>query len=200
MATHVLESFITVRQAGHYAGFRQHWKIVDPVVVTPYALAKILVDGFVAPSAGTANISFLKELLSEDSFIKIIRARVVSPPNANNAVRFFQDSAQQGAFPGEVDALNVSGCIIWMTAGEAGLTGRNFMPGVSEDAYESGRATTEYQEAIDAYCDNCLDGITTTTGVFNLCIAHGVVPTYTNVSRGRLSASPGTQRRRRVPW
>jgi len=200
MATHRLTSFITIRQAGNFCGVSMHWEIVDPTIVDAYPLAMNLVEALDTPVAGDSYWGKFIFLLASDSFVKTVRIRQVSPPNANNAVRFFQDDDFPGSFAGDTDALNVAGCIIFLTAGDAGLTGRQFIPAVSEEAYENGRATATYINVINDYIDLLLAGVQGTAGTFFPVVKHGTPAVYTRITNGYLSATPGTQKRRRVPW
>lgn len=200
MALFFVRSFISIRQANNYAGITQHWGIDTPAFTDPYDLAKDVNEAYHSPLGGSSVFSWLEACMSEDTFISAIRSQVVSPPNSNNAVEFFQDADHPGTYSGDVDTLNVAGCIIFLSDGDAGLTGRQFLPGVSENAYDQGRPDSAYTTAINDYVAGLLTGLDGSAGTWLPFIKHGPTPSFAAITAGYLSPSPGTQRRRRVPW
>jgi len=200
MATHVMDCFTAINCAGNYTGIRHRWRIVDPTDTNPFRLAKELRDGFTTVGAGTPLYDELVNVLAIDCFIQSTRCRQLLPTAGSTAAEIFTATEYPGTLGTDTDAGQVAGCLVWITSGQDGLTGRNFIPGVAEDSIVDGRFDTSYVDNMVIVRDTFVAGFDTASGTWEFVIGHGTPATYTPVVGGYLSPTPGTQRRRLTPW
>lgn len=202
MADQIYRSTISFLCGGNFCQVVHHWKTTgDPP--NPFLAAKDLVDGFVVPSAGVSLASLISGILPEDdSFISSIRALKVSPGGGAQAVRIFTPTDIPGAFGGHVEAAQVAGVSVWVPLALNGKSGRTFWPGVPELGLDNNRFTSDYKSAMSTLLTGMIaDGIKGDNWNFVLCLKLGPSPfTYPNVANGYLAPSPGTMRKRLVPF
>lgn len=199
MAFSYFQSSIGFSCAGNFAAIVQNWGIDTPGGTGPFNRAKSFVAAFQTPTFGAALADLICGVLSVDSFISSVRCHQVSPSTGNQYAKVFTATDLPGTFSGEVDAAQVAACIIWLTAAEAGLNGRTFLPGVSEDAMENGRFTSAYRSALDDLIDGYGVGVAATVGSFTLYLKNGDPAAFTKIAHASLSLTAGTQRRRLKP-
>jgi len=199
MATHNLRSVIGFNCGGQYAAIVQYFQIVDPIETNGFLLAKILRNSIESPSAGNSYLELLQDILSQDSFISSVRCQQLTPTTRNSAAKVYTPGDFAGNLGSDVESQQVAGCVIWLTGGDAGLTGRTFYPGVAEESLESGRFVTAYKTALGDIVDELVLGVQSATGDFHLVVKHESVAVYTLVTNAYLSLTPGTIRRRLSP-
>lgn len=200
MAIKNFQSVISMICAGNFAQIVHHWQTDDTGSHSPYALAKDLRDALISPAAGTSVLDDLCGVLSEDSYVSSVRALQIGVSGAPTAIKLLGVGAYAGIFDGNLDAAQVAGCIIWLTAGNAGLNGRTFVPGVSEEAYENGRPTADYKTAMGAFATTMLATVEGAIQDWELVLRHKPDPTFTAIVHAYLSPDAATQRRRLVPF
>lgn len=199
MAFEYYRSVIGFSCAGNFAAVVQHWGVDSPTGGGPYARAKAFVTAFETPVAGTAYANALVSILSDDSFISSIRCAKVSAGGGNQSAKVFPGSQWPGAFGSDLDAAQVSGCVIWLSAANAGLNGRSFYPGVAETGLDLGRFAAGYKSAMDDVVDVVIAGLQATVGTFLPMIRHTNGTLFAQIVHGRLSLTPGTIRKRLKP-
>jgi hypothetical protein len=200
MAIKHLRSTTSMICAGNFCQVVWHWEVDDTATTSPYNLAKDLRNGLTSPTAGDSVMVALADCLAEDCYISSIRTQQLESPSAPAAVILFPTDEFPGTFGGNVDAGQVAGCVIWLTAADAGLNGRTFVPGVSEEAYGNGRPDVAYVNVIEALRDAIIAGVITDTQEYTFALRHKPIPSYSPIVHGYLSPDAGTQRRRLVPY
>lgn len=199
MAFEYYRSVIGFSCAGNFAAVVQHWGVNDPTGAGPYSRAKAFVAAFQTPVSGTPQADRLVEILSDDSFISSVRCARVSTGGGNQSAKIFTPADYVGIAGSNLDAAQVAGCAVWLTAANDGLTGRNFYPGVGEDSCDNGRFVTAYKTAFDDLLDEIIAGVVSTVGTFLPFVKETSPTTYTRIVHGRLSLTPGTIRKRLKP-
>lgn len=200
MAIKNFRATVSMIAAGNFCQVVWFFQTDDTSSRTPYVLAKDLRDALRVPAAGDSVLEALSDCLAEDAFVSSVRVQQQQSPGAPSAITLFPSDALPGTFSGELDAAQVAGCIIWLTAGDAGLNGRSFIPAVSEEAYQNGRPDGDYTTAIDALATALIATIEGDLQDWQFVLKHGAGPSYTEIVHGYLSPTPGTQRRRLVPY
>jgi len=197
MALKTFQSTISMICGGNFAQIVHHWQTDDTTAQSSFTLAKELRDALVSPAAGTSVIELLAACLAEDCYISSTRVRRIDVAGAPVAIKLYPIADFPGTFSGNMDAAQVAGCVIWLTAGNAGLNGRTFLPGVSEEAYQNGRPDPDYKDAISNLVQQMLDDVEGPVQTYNLVLRHGVgAATFTEIVHAYLSPDAGTQRRR----
>lgn len=200
MAFRNLRSVISMVCAGNYAVIVQHWRINDSIIPGQFGLAKSLRDALIAPVSGDSVCEMLAACMGDDCYLSGIRVKEFSPLVATStAVVLLPTTDFPGDFGGTIDAAQVAGCVIWVPSTATAESGRNFLPGVSEDAIESGLFVDAYRDALGPYVDAMLAGVVGTAGTFEFCLRH-TPNTFTPIAHGYLSPTPGTIKKRLVPW
>lgn len=199
MAFEYYRSVVGFSCAGNFAAIVQHWGVDTPGGGGPYSRAKSFVTAFEAPVAGDSYADGLTFILSDDSFISSVRCAKVSAGGGNQAAKVFAATVHPGAFGSNLDAAQVSGTMIWLSAGNAGLNGRTFYPGVPETGLDAGRFSDDYKTALIFVAELVLSGIQATVGTFLPMIKHGSPATFAQIVHGRISLTPGTIRKRLKP-
>lgn len=199
MAIKNMEAMISWVAGNDYGAIVQHYTVDDTGSHTPFELARILAEGLESPDSGTAIIQLITEIMAEDSFISAIRTRQIAATGTPSFWRAFVPDANVGQRTGNSSPSQVAACMILLTAGDAGLTGRNFYGGVSVEDVAASRFTDDYKDAFIALADALIDGVDKDGLDFNLAIKHGLTPTFTTVVNAYLSTQAGTQRRRLRP-
>lgn len=199
MAFEYYKSAIGFSCAGNFAAIVQHWGVDTPTGAGPFSRAKSLVAAMESPVAGSAYLPAIADCLADDCFISSVRIAKVTAGGGNQYAKVFAPGDHPGDFGGNIDAAQVAGCIIWLSAGDAGLTGRTFLPGVSEDGIDNGRFNGSYFGALDDLVDIVIPGIQATTGTYLPFIKHGSPAAFKQIVHGRLSLTAGTIRKRLKP-
>lgn len=201
MAFVYLQSQIAFNAAGQFCEVVNYWGIDTPTETNSFRLARILVNSMQTPSFGGPYLTKLVGILSEDTFISSIKARVVTPGGGANFINVFAAADFPGVFDGELVAQQIAGYVKWMTAGDDGQHGGNFYPGVSSEALDANRFTDDYKAAMSTFIAGHCDGILATTGLFRPMLARGVSTGggYLRIVCGQISTTAGTQRRRLTP-
>lgn len=199
MAFEYYRSVVGFSTGGQYAAIVQHWGVDSPTGDGPFARAKALVTALKAPVAGDSFLDKLTDCMSDSCFISSLRAAKISPGPGNIYAEVFAPATWPGDVAGDIDAAQVAGCVIWLTAGNAGLNGRTFVPCVSQVSLDNGRFITAYKTALSVWVGVVLPGIQSTVGTFLPMLKHGSPPSFNQIVHGALSLTPGTQRRRLVP-
>lgn len=199
MAFEYYRSIIGFSCAGNFAAIVQHWGIDTPGLAGPFSRAKAFVNACEVPSGGPPYLPALQTILSEDSFVSSVRCAKVSPGAGNGYAKVYADTVYPGTFSGNLDAAQVAGCVIWLSAADAGLNGRTFFPGVSEEALDLGRFTATYKSALSDVVAAILNGIQSSAGTFDPMIAHTNGTLFAEIAHGRLSLTAGTIRKRLKP-
>lgn len=174
------------------------YRIADPSESDEYENAKQLVE---ATDDGAA-LSWLKKLqavMSEDAFISSLRSRRISSGGGNTAGVTFETTDLPGAIVSEIHTQQVAQCCIWIRNDTPGVTGRNFIPAVPENALIGSRWQDAHVTLVQAFITKHLTGLSTATGLFLPCIYDREAETGTIIDEGYLSPWPGTQRRRELP-
>jgi len=199
MANHRLEVATSIQCGYDFAMIVQHFGVNNPTETNAYKLAKEVLTALGNPGVSD-YVGNLAHSIGDDCFIQAMRVRQLAPTSGQTAVQVYGPADLPGDFGTDHEASQVAGCVIWLTAADAGLNGRTFVPGVPEDALVQGRFTAGYKSAIQSWADIILAGITFASGELNLYLKHGVLPAvYTEITNGYISPTPGTQRRRLVP-
>lgn len=200
MATEIYESMVSFQLGRQYAAIVQHWKIVDPTLPNDFLVARDLVNAmFLEGAAPTRYITRLKNLLSEEVYISAIRARRIHPTGGNTFVRWFQSDAQVGARDGQPHTQQVAACIIWLSSADTNLTGRTFIPGISEDDLDGGRFTALYQVETNNFVERVKAGFAPSAGLFTPVIWRRGPKVGVQIDDGYVTPHVGTQRRREKP-
>lgn len=199
MAFEYYRSVVGFSCAGNFAAVVQHWGVDTPGGAGPYARAKAFVAAFEVPTAGTGYAPMLQDILSQDSFISSIRCAKVSAGGGNQSAKIFPADEYPGLVTSDLDAAQVAGCVIWLSAANAGLNGRSFFPGVAEESLDVGRFAAAYKTALSNLADVILTGVQSTVGTFLPMIRHTNGTLYAQIVHGRLSLTPGTIRKRLKP-
>jgi hypothetical protein len=199
MAEEWYKSVVGFSIAGNYAAIVQHWLVVDPGGAGPFSRAKALAEGMDTPSAGGSYFDSLKDLMSADCFISSVRAHRIGPSSGNEWGRVYPADVWVGSFAGDIQGPQVACCLIHLTAAEAGLTGRTFIPGVPSTGLDEGRFNDAFKTELDEFVTIFLDGIQTAIGTFLPGIKNGGPFTVTRIVNCQLSPTPGTMRRRLKP-
>jgi len=200
MANHRFRSFIAINCGGDYCGVVHHWTIENPAITDAWLLAQQIADELEGAGASAGLFSNLSPMLSDDSFIQSIRVKQLLPTSGPTYVKVFPPADYPGTAGSNVEANQVAGCSIWVTAAQLGLSGRTFWPGVSQTSITNGRFTNSYKTDHDNVRDFLTTPIvgTSETIIFTLRSAAG--PTWNYIVDGYLSPTPGTQRRRLTPY
>lgn len=192
-------SLVGFNVGGNYAAVVQHWGIDTPSGTGPFSRAKAFVAAFTDEAPGPSYATLLANILSQDSYLSSVRCSKVAPGDGNTFGKVFAPTEWEGNILEDSDAAQVAACVIWLTSANAGLTGRTFYPGVGELQLEDGRFISTYVTALSELVNGLLNGIVSSVGTFFPHIKHGLVSVYTPIAHGRLSTTPGTQRKRLRP-
>lgn len=202
MPVESFQSRISIIAGGNFCQIVQHWNIEDPSPGTAWETAKAFVDACSAPIAGDAYLDVLAAMMSVDCFISSVQCRREWPTPGATAVEVYAPSTHPGAFGTHTESASVAAVGVWITDDPENVTGRTFFPGIPQEAIDRGY----WQGTWLAAWDNMLavlvgTGVDSSVGDFRLAVKYaGVPPTWRSVVRGALSESPGTQRRRLMPY
>jgi hypothetical protein len=89
--------------------------------------------------------------------------------------------------------------MIWTNAEEPDVTGRSFIPGVSQSDIAGGRFSTDFYTRANDFIARHQVGLNISAGIAYFGIYQRVPQTILNITGGYLSPKVGTQRRREVP-
>lgn len=184
--------------AGQFAMCVFHYRIADPTEPDEYVVAEQLIDAL-DDGGATAWILRLMQMISQDAFFSSARARRVFPAGGNMAGQAFGPMEFPGAVPVEIHTQQVAACLIWVSDGTPGKTGRNFIPGVPESALVSSRWQAAFQALADTFIAKHLTGFSVAAGIFLPVIYDRVAHTGIVPDNGYLTPLVGTQRRRELP-
>lgn len=198
MAIKNFEAVISWIAAADYGAIVQHFQFDDSGSVSSFDAAKSLADGIVTPASGDSYLEALLGIMAENAWVSSIRTRRVGVA-APSFWRGFIPGAQPGVRSGNASPSQVAACGIVLTAGEAGLTGRNFYGAVSVEDVAGSRFTMDYKEAFSDVVTILQNPIDCSVGNFRFALKHGGTPTYTLAAHMYLSPQAGTQRRRLRP-
>lgn len=198
MATEYFQVEVGVVAAGQFALNVFHYKVVDPTEPDEFVVATQLLAAF---EAGGANAWLLKyaQVMSDQAFVSSLRARRVAPSGGNTAGTLFASTDWVGDFSSEINTQQIAACVIWVDDTTPGITGRNFIPGIPEDALLGSRWDATYQTVVDAFIAKHLAGHTITAGTALPSIYDRVAKSGKTPDNGYLSPLVGTQRRRELP-
>lgn len=199
MAQRNFESVISMICGGNYTAIVQHWKTEDATAANSFTLSKKLRDGLETPDAGNSIIEALAACLADDCYVSSVRVTEMAP-GSSTAVKLFPIADWPGSFGSDMDAAQVAGVLVWVTGSSDVENGRNFIPGVAEEAYEYGRPKAPYLAALAEYKDRMLAGVDMTTHQFVFALKNGDPVNYTTIAHGYLSPTAGTMRKRLVPY
>lgn len=199
MAFEYYRSVIGFSCAGNFAAVVQHWGVDTPGGGGPFARAKAFVTAFETPVGGAIYAAQCTDILSQDSFLSSIRCAKVSVGGGNQYAKIFTAADWPGQRPSDLDAAQVAGCVIWLSAANAGLNGRSFFPGVGEADLDLGRFVAGYKTNLANLVDAVIAGIQSTVGLFLPMIRHTDGTLFAQIVHGRLSLTPGTIRKRLKP-
>ncbi len=199
MATDYYQLEVRTNVAGFPMANVFHYKVVDPTNANEFEMAVALIDELAVGAGITSWLARFVRLISEDCYISNIRAKRIKVLGGNTAEAVLQEDSQPGIRVGDVCASQVAAAIIWVQTTEEGITGRNFIPGISIDDLENGRFTTDYQDAIDLFIGKHLVGLPTAGGTFLPVIFQRETSTGLAITNGYLSPKPGTIRGREQP-
>lgn len=199
MATDYYSLEVRVNVAGFPMANVFHYKIVDPSVSNEYLVAASLINELTVGAGITSWFARYQRLMSVDCYISNVLAKRIKVLGGNTAELILQEDSRPGIRTGNVIASQVAAAIIWVQTTEEGTTGRNFIPGISEDDLENGRFTDDFQEAIDNFITKHLAGFTVSGGVFLPVIFQRETSTGLDITNGYLSPKPGTIRNREKP-
>lgn len=199
MANHRLEVVTSIQCGFDYAMIVQHVGVDNPTETNPFKLAKEVLDALGTPG-GSPYVDQMLDFLADDCFIQAMRVRQLAPTSGQTAVRVYDPLDLVGNVGAPHESSQVAGCVIWLTAADAGLNGRTFLPGVSEDNLNQGRFDGPYKAAVKTWGDDLIAGYSFASGQLLLYLKHGVLPVlYTRITNGYLSPTPGTIRKRLIP-
>jgi len=197
MANHRLEVATSIQCGYDYAMIVQHFGVDNPTETNPFKLAKEVLTALGTPGASD-YVDLLSPLLGNDCFVQAMRVRQLAPTSGQTAVKVYDP----GDLPGSGnphESSQVAGCVIWLTAADAGLNGRTFLPGVPQGRVQLGRFASAYKVDLQAWGDAVIAGYSFASGMLLPYLKHGGPAVYTRIVNGYLSPTPGTQRRRLVP-
>lgn len=200
MAFRYLQSFISFFAGDSYAGIVQHWGVDGDASHSKFDLAKDLANGIITPSDPGFGFPLLLPCLSEDTYISAIRTREIMTSGAPSFVQAFPIDSHVGSYSGDAGASQDAGTIIALTGGDAGLTGRFNLPGVSIEALVSGRFDVDYKSATSDLIVGLLAGVAGALNTYQPFVKHGVSPAFALITNAYLSPTAGTQRRRLRPY
>lgn len=187
---------------GNFTQVIWHFHVEDPTG-NAWENADAFVEAFDGPvSGGSLATALTNVLAADDCFISSVRCRRVNPPGGAEAIKLFTPPTFPGAYPGHMEAAQVAGVVIWIPNTSDAASGRTFLPGVSEEAIDNGVFHEDYVAAVGALGDFLIDtGVLSTVGDFFLVLKR-TKPTLTwpLITSGYLSPSPGTMRKRLVPY
>lgn len=198
MANEYYELDVGFSCAGQFAMCVFHYRIADPTEPDEYEVANQLINAL-DDGGGTAWIVRLMQMISEDAFFSSARAKRVAPTGGNMAGQTFEATDFPGAIASEIHTQQVSACLIWVSDGTPGVSGRNFIPGVPENALDSSRWEAAFQALADVFIAKHLTGFSVAAGIFLPVIYDRVAKTGIVPDNGYLSPLVGTQRRREIP-
>lgn len=188
--------------AGNYAAVVHHWNVDDPTGADAWENANALRIALNTPVAGFEFIDEMLPWLANDCFVSSIRARQVLPTPGPEAVNVFTPTDKVGTWPEPSEQLQVAACSIWITDHPNHKVGKTFWPGLPEGALDNGNWDPTWLTSFDAYIDALDTGpVQSTVGDFRLAVRYAGVPdVFRDVIGWNLSPTPGTQRRRLVPY
>lgn len=198
MATEYFQLQAHFSCAGQFAMCVFHYRIIDPSESDEYLLARQLIEA-IDDGGGTSWIMRLMQMQSEDSFLSSVVAKRVAPTGGNTAAQPFVPTDFPGAIGVEIGTQQIAACLIWIADGTPGESGRNFIPGVPEDALISSRWTEDFYDLADVFIAKHLTGFSVAGGIFLPVVYDRVAETGFVPDNGYLSPLVGTQRRREVP-
>lgn len=198
MATHYFNLDVSYVCAGQYAMNRFDYRIIDPSTTDDWVLAKELVN--VIDDGGALSWTTKNNLIrSNQSFISAFRARQFAPTGGNTCSFVAEPSNFPGARLSGINTQQIAACINWIPTTSGPKMGRNFIPGIPEDALLGSRWEDDYVTAVDEFIAKHLSGFSTVSGVWEPIIWNREDETAALMSEGYLSPKPGTQRRRETP-
>lgn len=198
MATHYFDLNITYNCAGQFAENVFKYKIVDPSSTDDWELARQLVN--VIDDGGAASWTTKWSLMtSNQAYISTIRARQFSPDGGNTCTFVAQPADFPGSIASEINTQQIAACINWIPTTSGPAMGRNFMPGVPENALDSSRWEVAHVALVDAFIAKHLTGFTVAAGIFLPIVWNRTDETAASIDQGYLSPKPGTQRSRERP-
>lgn len=184
---------------GQFALCVFHYRIANPTDPDDYEVASQLVGALDDGGFPTAWLYRMAGCLSEDAFISSARAKRVAPSGGNEAGVLFSPGDFPGAQAFPIHTQQVAACCIWVADGTPGKSGRNFIPGVPENALDQSRWDATYTGKVDDFIAKHLTGFSVAAGIFLPCIYDRVAKTGWIPDNGYLTPLVGTQRRREVP-
>lgn len=196
MALNTYSLIITYNSAGQFAQNVLHYQFDDVGYATSKAASQALQTAW-----DTANRTKLKQCLPTDVTIVSYKGGKVSSPGGFDAFTPLP-AAQIGLRAGTQSVSGVSAVFIFVPLNPAGIRGKMFLPGVSENDLSDGIFTAAYTTALDALAGTMFDDLVlagggTPTARFGMWRNTGKV--FTQMSAAFLSRNPGTQRRRMRP-
>jgi hypothetical protein len=195
------ESVLAFSIAGNYGCIVQHWGADITSGATAFESAKELADAF---EAANPAIAFLEEIIlnmGADCFISSNRVRRINLGGGATYVRVYGPTDWAGQLGTNIDAAQVSGCMLTFPGGANAFHGRNFYPGVAQESLVDGRWVAAYKTQASALGTSYLLGMPGATNTFLPYLRRIVaaVETFNLITNTLLSATPGTIRRRTVP-
>lgn len=198
MANEYYEMDVAFSSAGQLAMCVFHYRIADPTDPDEYEVASQLVNA-IDDGGGTSWITRLMQMMSEDAFLSSVRAKRVAPTGGNLAGQAFEPTDFPGAIASEIHTQQVAACLIWVSDSNPGKSGRNFIPGVPENALASSRWEAAFQALANTFIAVHLTGFSVAAGVFLPVVYDRVAKTGFVPDNGYISPLVGTQRRREIP-
>jgi len=195
MATHYFALETRFFCSGQLAACVFNYKIQDPTTTDDFLLASQLVAAI--DDGGAASwVLKLMQCMSNQALLSTVRARQFQPTQGNTAVAVFQATDYPGAIASGINTQQIAACINWIPTTTGPAMGRNFLPGVPENALESSRWEDAYIDIIQAFIDQHLTGFSVAAGIFLPIVWDRENEIASSIDDGYLSPKVGTQRRR----
>lgn len=198
MANEYYELDIGFSCAGQFAMCVFHYRIADPSNPDDFEVAQQLINAL-DDGGATSWLFRLAEMMSDEAFISSARAKRVFPSGGNMAGTTFETTDFPGQITSPIHTQQVAACLIWVADGTPGVSGRNFIPGVPENALLSSRWESAFQTIANTFIAKHLTGHSVAAGIFLPVIYDRVAHNGPVPDNGYLSPLVGTQRRREVP-
>lgn len=199
MANEYYAAQVGINCGGQHALCEFHYRIVNPTEPNEFLVANQLVEELADISvAGTWMLNLLA-CISSECFVSSIRAKRVAPSGGNTFPQAFEPTDLVGGNATTIKALQIASCIIWVPTISGSKTGRNFIPGVPDDALASSRWDASQIAAIDAFVAQHIVGFAIAAGTMLPVVFDRLLGTGDVIADGYLSPKVGTIRQREVP-
>jgi len=185
--------------AGQFALCEFHYRIVNPTEPNEFLVANQLVEEMADISVAGTWMQDLLACLSNEAFVSSIRAKRIAPSGGNTFPQAFEPTDLVGGNGTPIRAMQIAGAVIWVPTVSGSKTGRNFIPGVPDDALDGGRWSPTYINDIDTFVTQHIVGFSIAAGTMLPVVYDRLTNTGDVIADGYLSPKIGTIRKRELP-